>query len=71
MDVARPIPLDRLVFGTHDMDWKYVVDWRGAWHLKPIKVEAEPDGRYYVCDGRHRATAAYEDGATHIWAHVA
>lgn len=56
------IPLDRLLFGSHDMDWKHVEKWMNDFFPPPILVEEISPGWWFVHDGRHRATAAYELG---------
>lgn len=63
------VPLHRLLFATHDMTWEHVHRWQHR-PRPPLLVERLPDGWWFVHDGRHRATAAYEDDATHVLAEV-
>lgn len=50
------------------MSWTHVDRWQTipAAARPPIAVEQLPDGWLFVHDGRHRAEAAYDDGATLI-----
>lgn len=68
--IYRLIPLHRLLFAVHDMDWIHVDRWLNETYLPPVDVELLPDGWYFVHDGRHRATAAYEKNYREVEARI-